>query len=225
MNSTDTTLPGIEWIIFDAADTLIRPEPSVANAYHAMALKHQVAVPPSSIKSRFGPAIRRHFADLASNEELDRARWRQLVFDVLETDCEAIFDDLWTHFAEPSHWRLYDDVATAWKTLAARGYRLAIASNFDARLLGIVDSLPPINTAEHVFVSSQLGHRKPGNDFFRSVESKLGKSRERLLMVGDSVEADYMGAKKAGWHAVLLDRSAREKGEHVIVTLEDLLTL
>ena len=217
--------PRPEWIVFDAADTLLRAEPSVPAVYREVAGRHGVDVSETVIMSRFRPAIQRHFSDSTSSEELDRSRWQQLVFDVLETDCTAIFDDLWQHFAEPAHWRLYDDVALTWSWLEQQGYRLVIGSNFDARLLGIVSQLPPIHTAEQVFVSSQMGYRKPGPEFFRRIESALESSGERMLMVGDSLEADFKGAKNAGWQALLLDRQATVSGEHVIVSLESLTSI
>lgn len=206
-----------EWVIFDAADTLLRPEPSVAHVYQQLAAKHGVERQIDVIRERFGPAVREHFSDPVSDEAMDRARWQHLVFDVLETDNVEIFDDLWQHFARPEHWRLFDDVAAVFSWLSERQYRIAIGSNFDARLHGIVAALPPIGDAEHVFISSELGHRKPGLEFFRAIESRIRMPAEKILLVGDSRHADYEGAVAAGWQALHLDRSADEEAKLPII--------
>lgn len=202
------TMSRPEWIIFDAADTLLRPEPSVAEVYKCVAERYGVVVSVDAIKARFQPAIRIHFADAVSNEQLDRARWQQLVYEVLETDDARVFDDLWQHFAEPGSWRLFDDVASTWSWLVEQGFRIGIGSNFDARLLNIVAAMPPLAGAEQVFVSSKLGFRKPATEFFRAIEQQLGVEPDQLMLVGDSRHADFEGAVRAGWSAVWLDRSA-----------------
>jgi len=196
-----------KWVIFDAADTLLRPEPSVASVYQRVAEEHGVYLTTEEISNRFQPAIRQYFADEISNEELDYRRWRDLVFDVLQTSDDSAFDALWSHFAKANNWQLYQDVPPAWHWLAENGYRLAIASNFDRRLFGIVSSLPPIHQAEHVFISSQLGFRKPSSHFFRMIERELGEPPDQLMLIGDSRRADFDGASNTGWQALHLDRS------------------
>ncbi|NIO36101.1 HAD hydrolase-like protein, partial [Candidatus Bathyarchaeota archaeon] len=38
-----------------------------------------------------------------------------------------------------------------------------------------------------------------------------GVKPEEAIFVGDSVEADYRGAEKAGLHALLIDRTEKQK--------------
>lgn len=194
------------WIIFDAADTLLKANPSVATVYAQVAAAHGVSADSAQINLRFGPAIRKHFADEDSNEELDRTRWQDLVFDVLQTDNTHLFDDLWNHFALPSSWELYDDVGPTWTRLLDLGFQIAIASNFDARLLNIVQAKPVLSRASHVFISSQLGFRKPSTKFYDEIQRQLGCNKKELVMVGDSEAADFQGALEAGWQAFHLVR-------------------
>lgn len=194
------------WIVFDAADTLLRAEPDVAAVYHEIAKRHGADIPAEVIEARFQPAVQKHFADELSDERRDRDRWQRLVFEIVESENAQIFTDLWDHFANPHHWRLFDDVAPTWNWLAAEGFQLAIASNFDARLKNIVAALAPIRSAKTVFISSELGFRKPSLRFFRSIERELGQPAGTLLMIGDSLTADFQAAKAAGWQALHLDR-------------------
>lgn len=212
----------MKWIIFDAADTLLRPVPGVAEVYQRAAARHGVEANADAIKQRFAPAIRKHFAGEISNENLDRQRWQELVFDVLQTNQTAIFDELWEHFAQPSSWAVYEDVEVCWSQLREAGYRLAIASNFDARLLKIVAAKPILAKAEHVFISTHLGYRKPSPKFFTAIEAELGVRADQLAMVGDSEVADFQGAANAGWQAWHLIRDETRATASTITSLLNL---
>lgn len=218
-----------KWIVFDAADTLIRPEPSVATVYQNVAQQFGVTISCESIKQRFQPAIQKHFDEAESSEQLDHQRWRNLVFDVIGSKNEQLFAKLWEHFADVANWRLYDDVSRVWQQIQQRGIGLAIASNFDARLLKIVDGLSPLNQSQHIFISSQIGYRKPSVHFFREIASRLNVDADELLMIGDSRHADFQGARDAGWQALHLDRNrpshAETDDEFVIASLDQLLGL
>lgn len=50
-----------------------------------------------------------------------------------------------------------------------------------------------------VFLSEQLGAAKPSAEFFEQVFKQIGAvNRERVLIVGDSLSSDILGAKNAG---------------------------
>lgn len=214
-----------KWILFDAADTLLRPTPGVADVYLSVAKRHGVTANRQEIKSRFTPAIRKHFADEVASEALDRTRWQALVFDVLQTNNEQLFDELWAHFALATSWALFDDVESTWNELTKRGYQLAIASNFDARLLKIVSELPTISSAAHVFISSQLGFRKPSKKFFAKIEAVLQCEGSELLLVGDNELADFRGAMAAGWQAIHLVRNGTLNSPKQVASLGELGSL
>lgn len=218
-------MPGsVKAVLFDAVGTLIDPRPSVAEAYHTAGQRYGTRLSLAEVQSNVGQAIRQYAAeddvrhDHRTSEEREKHRWQtiiQAVFPDLADDVEIqsrLFDDLWEHFAAPANWVLFDDVADTWQRL--REFRsangpliLGIASNFDRRLLSIGQALAPINDCQHWFVSSLMGHRKPGREFFAMIEQQLGLSGEELLLVGDDVENDYDAACAAGWRAYLIDRS------------------
>ena len=62
MNS-ETGLNGIRGIVFDAVGTLIKPVPTVAEAYTAAAARQGVAVKPAEVLERF----KHHFQNEAEN--------------------------------------------------------------------------------------------------------------------------------------------------------------
>jgi len=82
-------------------------------------------------------------------------------------------------------------------------------SNWDHRLFSIVEGLGLTSYFEQVFASSAVGVAKPGVGIFRRAVETLGIEPTRAMHLGDSLEDDYLGAKRAGLQAVLLDRSGR----------------
>jgi putative hydrolase of the HAD superfamily len=219
-------LDGIRWILFDAVGTLIFADPPVAEAYHAAAEPFGSRLACAEIASRFRQVLAAEQGDNSpTSESNERERWQRIVGRVVDdvpAARSAIFERLWQHFAHPESWRLYSDVASAMTSLAGRGYRLAIASNFDGRLLRIVRANPSLAPLS-VFVSSEIGFTKPDLRFFRSIEARIGVSPEQIALVGDDEHSDVAGATRAGWRAVLLDRSGTRTSASVIRSLTELL--
>jgi len=225
-------LDGIRWILFDAVGTLIYPDPPVAEAYHRVARDFQSQLSVAEIKQRFAAAFAREFHSgpglvrPPTSEAGERNRWRRVVAAVLndlpEAEAEP-FERLWQHFAEPASWRLFDDVLAALSALAARGFHLGIASNFDSRLHRIVAGHAPLAMCEQVFVSSEIGFSKPDPRFFAAVKARLGGSGPEILLVGDDYRNDLEGAVAAGWRGVLVNREGDAKSTGGLRSLAVLL--
>ncbi len=211
-------------VLFDAVGTLITPRPSVAAAYHGAGERHGAQLPIDVVATRFAAAVKEYGAsELAAStqpnqtyrtsEERERNRWRAIVGHVFPeltqdvTVLDNLFDDLWAHFADPAHWALFDDVPDVWQSLREQGITVGVASNFDRRLLAIGEALAPLGDCEHWFVSSLVGHRKPGPAFYQAIEDELQLPPDQLLLIGDDLENDYLAARRAGWQALFIDRS------------------
>lgn len=209
----------IRCVLFDAVGTLIYTDPPVAVAYRAVGQAHGCSFTEAEIGQRFQEAFRRQESlDAEPNgfltcEARELERWQTIVGDVFcdVPDASAIFAELWQYFAEPRHWRLFEDVAETWHALVERGVTLGIASNFDRRLRRVCDGLPPLDQCDRIFVSSEIGFRKPAADFFRQVEKALKLAADDILLVGDDCSNDYLAAQSAGWKAVFLDRCSPQR--------------
>lgn len=197
-------------IVFDVVGTLVEPQPAVAQAYRAAGARHGVDLDVAEIGRRFRSAWTRQEAEdavtvpaFATDQDRERSRWRAIVAEVFAgaDQRDAIFADLWEHFARPEAWRPLPagrDLAVAARDA---GLTLALASNFDDRLLPIAAAVEPLSWAEHVFVSAEIGWRKPAVEFFRVIEGRLGLAAHELLLVGDDAELDVAAGRRAGWHA------------------------
>jgi putative hydrolase of the HAD superfamily len=205
--------PTIRAVLFDAVGTLIYPDPPAAEVYYREGRKLGSGYSVDEVASRFRASIKRHHQAGAMSEELERERWRKIVYDVIDDVDDfqqTLLSTLWEHFGSPSSWRLFDDVASAWQELSSRGYLLGIASNFDGRLRSICRSHPPLHECEHIFASSEVGFPKPELAFYRTVEKQLALRPEQILLIGDDEAADVTGPMVAGWQVRWL---RRDRGE------------
>ena len=229
-------LAQVEAIIFDAVGTLIRPRRPVAETYHAVGRRHGFEVSPDEIARRFPLALRRQdqidaqSGDWRTSEPRERQRWYDIVAEVFSVadpagNLDALFAELWEHFAAPENWQVYEDVRPAWRGLIQRGRLLGVASNLDSRLDVLAAGLAPLNECQHWFISSQLGIRKPGAGFFAQIERRLQLTAERLLLVGDDWDNDIEGARRRGWHTLLVDRRRHREDKESIQDLAALLAM
>ena len=223
-------IPPVAAVLFDAVGTLIEPDPPVAEAYQAAGRRFGSQLSSQQILSRFRAAFaRQERLDAAesgdrTDEPRERRRWQAIVGEVFDdvADSAGLFDALWRHFAASAHWRLCPGAADCWRELSARGLALGIASNFDARLLAVCEGLAPLDECRRVFVSSQLGVRKPNPAFFAAIAERLRLPPERILLIGDDLDNDYLAAAAAGWQSVLIDPARRHDVKRRIASLAEL---
>ena len=143
----------------------------------------------------------------------ERSWWRALVLEATKIpdseSFERLFDQLFTHYEDPSAWHLYPDTLPFLQEASSK-YRLAVVSNFDDRLLPILDGLGLSPFLETALSSSQAQASKPDPRIFQIALESLALSPEEVLHIGDSRKADYEGALNAGLHAFHL---LRDKGQ------------
>jgi putative hydrolase of the HAD superfamily len=140
-------------------------------------------------------------------------------------DREACFQELWRHFGQAAHWKLAMGVAELFENLRARGLKLAVASNFDARLRPVLVGFAESRHLNQIVISSEVGWKKPAPQFFHALARRLQCEPGEVLFVGDHVDNDYEGAVAAGMRSVLFDPSRKRVGsiDRRIDKLGDLL--
>ena len=220
-------------VAFDAVGTLIYAEPSVGAAYAQYGQRFGSRLTAEQIKTRFAEAFRR--ADASStarfgepgrtNEAHELEFWRQVVDEVLPdvADRSACFAELFEHFGRPESWRCFDDVAATLQQLERRGYRVLIASNFDARLNRVCDGLVELRAVERRVISSLVGYRKTHRGFYDSVVAAAECDRSEVLMVGDDLVNDVESARAAGLTAVHLRRDGDDSELRRLTDLLEML--
>ena len=228
----------IKAIFFDAAGTLMKPSRSVGESYAAFAAKYGVNVTPSELSRRFrvcfGEAPRLAFpgASPETVAELERDWWKRVVAQVFAPwppfeKFDDFFDELFGYFADPGAWSLYPEVPDTLAALQHRRLCSSVISNFDSRLVQILDGLGIGRFFDRVFVSSRTGYAKPDPQIFHLALKHHGLAPEQSLHVGDSELNDLQGATRAGLRGLLVDRrTAVDPSDHQRVsTLRSILDL
>jgi len=225
-------------VFFDAANTLLYPDPPVGELYARTARKYGVDVSAADVRAQFQRSWETLQPKAAEDPgryaigEADGRRWWQAV--VAETfrplgmpqPFETFFEELYTLFAQPEVWRVYADVPEVLEGLRARGVVMGVLSNFDTRLGSLLQGLGLMPYFTHVVLSAVVGWEKPHPRIFASALALAGVPAEQVLHVGDNYQQDVIGARQAGIYAVWL----RRRGEHtadcpVINSLGELLAI
>ena len=207
----------IKAVFFDAAGTLIKPARSVGESYAAIAAKHGKEVSSTNITERFrtcfnaAPRLAFPGATEDTVAALERDWWKSLVAQVFEpwspfVRFEEYFAELFAYFASPNAWTLYPEVLETLTSLKERDLILDVISNFDSRLVRILDGLGAGAQFENIFVSSRVGYAKPDGRIFNAALSCHGLAPAQALHVGDSEINDLSGANQAGLKGILVER-------------------
>ena len=143
--------------------------------------------------------------------------WRALVYQVLDQlpslpsiDRGAYFEDLFASYADPAAWVVFPEIPAVLDSLKNQGLPLFVLSNFDARLLPVLDGLGLSPYFEKIFYSEAIGHAKPSPESFAYALRQIGLPADECLHVGDDPSADWLGARRAGLRVFELDRSTQD---------------
>jgi putative hydrolase of the HAD superfamily len=229
-----------EAVLLDAAGTLIRPREPIEQTYAAAARRFGVELDPGKLLQSFD-AVLDEMPDLAfhprSTEHLhckERGWWQDFVRRVVRLagcsrggDFDGFFETLYEHYAQSHAWECFFDVLPVLRALRAKDCKLAVVSNFDSRLPGILRDLGIWGYMDAVVYSSEAGSAKPDPAIFKKALAALGVPAEQALHVGDNPRDDVAGAAAAGIRGLLIRRDnlplSGSGSDSVIGSLADLV--
>jgi len=118
------------------------------------------------------------------------------------------------------NWYLEEDALSTLETLKSRGYRLGLISNTsdDLNVQGIVSRWGLRPYFETIVTSAALGIRKPDVRIFQVALDHFQVQSAEAAMVGDTLEADVLGANRLGIYSIWITRRINlpEDGELAI---------
>jgi putative hydrolase of the HAD superfamily len=209
--------PAPRGLLLDAMGTLIGLRQTVGHTYAAVAAEHGLAVEAAALDRAF-PAVLQAapplaFPGLAGAELLaaEQAWWVARIAEAFAATGlqqplpAALGPALFARFAEPELWRVYPDVGEQLQRWHQRGLALAVVSNFDQRLEGLLQGLGLAELFNAVVVSSAVGAAKPDPRPFHCALEALALEPAQVWHVGDSPE-DEAGARAAGVRCILIRR-------------------
>lgn len=223
LDSNPVSSRRITVVFFDAAGTLFTVKGSVGEIYARIAHEYGKDVAVADLNAGF----RRCFATTPSMAfpgaapeqipQLEREWWRALVRQVfaplgLFPQFAAYFEALFACFARAETWQLYPETIETLTALKTSGVQLGVISNFDSRLFGLLEGLGIAPFFDSVVISTQVGAAKPEREIFLQALASQNVYADEALHVGDSYEADVVGARNVGLTPVLVDREGKHRG-------------
>lgn len=108
------------------------------------------------------------------------------------------------------YWRPMPGVHDVLDDLRREGFKLGIISNAgdDDNVQRLVDNAEVRTYFEPIVVSAAVGIRKPAERIFEMVLEEWGFAPQEVVMVGDTLRADILGAQWAGLHHIWLTADA-----------------
>jgi putative hydrolase of the HAD superfamily len=210
LRGAERPLGGVTHVFLDAGGTLLFPEPSAADIFRrALSTRghhvdretvSRILRTPEMIVSLIRPLDPERAAEYY--REVNARVIEHLGF---ELD-DAVLDGIHNQFNAPVTWKTYPEALGILRDLRKVGFRLGIISNASPAL---PETLRKTGIAEYldtIVCSADVGAEKPHPKIFRVAMARSGITPERALHVGDSYEEDYLGARNAGLHALLLAR-------------------
>ncbi|HET6341108.1 MAG TPA: HAD-IA family hydrolase [Gemmatimonadota bacterium] len=210
-------------VVLDAAGTLLELDRPVGETYADLARRVGVELDPAALEKAFhltfraAPPLAFGHLEPALRPAVERDWWRSVVRDCValagapaDLPFDRLFDLAWEVFGAPGPWRVPDDVRPGLRALRRQGYPLAVLSNWDGRLAGLLDGLGLGGYFARILVSADLPAAKPSPEIFRAAAEALAAlGPAKPVMVGDRIDHDIEPARAAGWDAIWLDREGR----------------
>lgn len=206
----DTGWADVTHVFFDVDGTLVSSSPAPADIFRGALAKGGHLLDPAAVARLLRSpdhivSLIRPMARGRESEFYRSVNERVVEHMGLRADDLAL-DDIHAMFEREVVYRPFPDAARALKDLRSAGYRTGVVSNFTHRLPGLLEDLGLADLIDSVTYSFEAGAEKPHAKIYRTALARAGAVPEQAIMVGDNFDADYVGARQAGLHAVLLCR-------------------
>ena len=123
---------------------------------------------------------------------------------------------------------LFEDAIAALGELRSAGLSVGVISNMGLELGELLHRLGITAYASVLATSAEAGAGKPERPIFQLALEKAGVEPAEAVHVGDSYDADVVGARGAGLHTLFLDRTGMNPapdGSPTVATLREVLPL
>jgi putative hydrolase of the HAD superfamily len=225
--------PGTRAVLFDALGTLLELEPPWPYLRGTLARRHGIEVPESDAKAAVLAEMayyREHHVEGSDEGSLAdlRRRCAGVLREHLPLAGALSLDEVTDVLLDSLRFVPFPDAAPTLASLRESGLRLAVVSNWDCSLPGVLSQVGLAAAVDEVVVSAQAGTAKPDPGIYSLTLERLRCAPQEAIFVGDSLETDVAGARATGVRALLIDRtgsSPADAGVERIASLADLPVL
>jgi HAD superfamily hydrolase (TIGR01549 family) len=117
------------------------------------------------------------------------------------------------------------EVIDVLKYLKEKGYKVGLISNTNPTIMRVIDKYNLHQYFDSEIYSFQEGILKTNPELFQRAIARLGLGPDEVIMVGDSIQTDVIGARNAGLKAILIDRMNKREYTPKIRNLKELRDL
>ena len=226
-------------MFFDLYGTLAGFDPPREQIQARAAAEHGITVGPAGITAGYRDAdefMARQNAHAPlrtmASDERDRffARYEQLVLRGAGHDVDlAEAARVWKSVQRQQYGlALFPEALPTLGALRTEGLTLGVVSNMNEKGETVARRLGLTGHVDFVVTSIEAGAEKPHLPIFREALSRAAVGADEAVHVGDQLDSDVEGARRAGIRPVLIDRYGNH-GEHTgsprIASLEELSDL
>lgn len=211
-------------VLLDVGYTLLKPYPSIEEVCHDVGRRLGIALSLEQLQGTLSQVEGYYYTareaepHIWAAEETVRRFWvafysRWLRLSGLDGQAEHLAEAIYDEFAAPERWTTYPDALPALEELKALGLRLGAVSDWGLQLAPILHGIELSRYLEFAVVSASVGAAKPNAYLYELALARARATADETWHVGDDYRNDVLGARSAGIHPVLLDRSG--KAPHV----------
>lgn len=209
------SLNKIKLVTFDATNTLLKFRVPPWHQYMVVARDYGFKGTEHEVRYRFKDSFKlmSHKYPNFGKSNIDWSTWWtqvvRLTFEgqLPETaDVDSIANRLIDEFRTPKVWSIADGANKLLYLLCSRGISVGVISNFDPRLHDILQSMGIANYFDFIITSYECGYSKPDGKIFKIALKRCAARPTAIesLHIGDDLKKDYVGARAAGWNAILV---------------------
>ncbi len=184
----------IRAVTVDAAGTLIAPSQPVGTVYAEVASAHGLSRDAAVLEAAFLPAFKamqeRWGVPYGADEADARRFWHAVIAATFaEPLPPGLAGALFDTFATAERWQVLPGAHEALALIASCQLPLAVVSNFDGRLPGVLEALG-LGPFQAMVISAEVGCAKPHPAPLLTACRRLAVTPDQVLHLGDSERED-----------------------------------
>ncbi len=127
---------------------------------------------------------------------------------IFEEKDKIFFDKLYDNYYKECYW--IDGAQEILKLLKKRGYKIGILSNSSEISYNIIDNFKLHSYVDNIVLSCEVGYLKPDPRIFQQILQNLNLSENEVIIIGDKITTDVLGAKIMGIDIIYFNKNEKE---------------
>ncbi len=198
----------LKCLFLDAEGTFLLFNPSLGEIYRRIWKTFGIDLDPELTTQKMRTFFKRIFKEKLVpplNGQICKKAWRE-VFEMAFEEYknleffEEAFEKAYEYFSNPQCVKVAQGFEEFIRKAKDQGLKVAVISNWDARLYPILEGHRLLPYFDAVFLGCEVGYLKPRPEIFKRALEHFGLKPEETLMIGDTFEDDIKIPKALGMH-------------------------